>query len=161
MPIAREVRLSLWLIILIFLQAGQPVQACDENAEPDLDPHHHSVDVTDSSQSLEISDFAIATIEIDSALQRESMIENASGTWQAFIIPNEQGHQRLYVEDLTNHIIYEIQGIPLPWRNFTDLVWVSDDILVFDQWSQPHHGVHYAVNIREQVLLIAAPFSDF
>jgi hypothetical protein len=31
---------------------------------------------------------------------------------------------------------------------------------MFDRWSQPHYGVHYAVNIKSRKLLIAAPFGD-
>lgn len=45
-----------------------------------------------------------------------------------------------------------------PTRPFSDLAWEAQTILVFDQWSQPHYGVHYAVDVAKRKLLQASPF---
>lgn len=45
-------------------------------------------------------------------------------------------------------------------RPFTNLIWITDEILTFDQMSQPHYGVHYEVNIVEGKLLSITPFAQ-
>jgi hypothetical protein len=42
----------------------------------------------------------------------------------------------------------------------SDLSWADYQTLVFDRWSQPHYGVHYAVNVKSRKLLVVAPFRD-
>jgi hypothetical protein len=47
-----------------------------------------------------------------------------------------------------------------PGRPFSNLQWVSEDVLVFDQWSQPHYGLHYRVSIDREELLSVTPLKD-
>lgn len=136
-----------------------------ENALPDFvsplsDPHDHVIDVNQSrldEQSL--ADFKIAQISVDPDLKRENIVINQDKTFQAFSTCDEAAC-RIFFEELSTGQVYEIQGLPLSYRPFSDLVWISSDILVFDRWSQPHYGIHYAVDVNKKKLLLASPFPD-
>ena len=85
-----------------------------------------------------------------------NFVANRSRTYEAFTVSSS----RLFVTERKTGKIFEIRGLPLEWRPFSDLVWADNRTLVFDRWSQPHYGVHYAVNVRSKRLFIAAPFPD-
>jgi len=124
------------------------------------DPHHHVVDVNNNSlgpQNLE--GFKIEGASINLGTQMDEIVINPAQTLRSFSTCNRTCH--VYFEDTATGKVYEIQ-MPsfLPGRPFSALVWVTDEVLVFDQWTQPHHGVHYAVNVREKKLILASPFPD-
>ena len=163
MRFARITTLSLCLLLAGFVQSCQAAKDSPENIKPLLDPHHHVVDVT-GEQPVDIPDFAIVEASVDPVLRRENITDNQAETLRAFCIyefaQNEYSRYRIFAEELQTGTTYEIQGLPLQWREFTDLVWVTNNILVFDRWSQPHYGVHYAVDVQEKKLLLASPFPD-
>jgi hypothetical protein len=124
------------------------------------DPHHHVIDVNNNSlgpQNLE--GFKIEEASIKPEMQADEVVVNPAQTLRAFSSCKRTCH--IYFEDSSAGKVYEIQ-MPsfLPGRPFSSLVWVTDEVLVFDQWTQPHHGVHYAVNVREKKLVLASPFPD-
>jgi hypothetical protein len=128
------------------------------------DPHHHVVDVSASTVLPEMAEeLAFVEVALDPQAERFKITANSTGTYQAFcideILSNGGFRERLIVEDLNTGRTYEVQGLPLPWRDFSSLVWMGD-ILVFDKWSQPHHGLHYAVDVQSGTLIQAAPFPD-
>lgn len=47
-----------------------------------------------------------------------------------------------------------------PGRPFSNLQWLSDEVLAFKQWSQPHHGLYYEVNITTEELIKVIPIND-
>jgi hypothetical protein len=129
------------------------------------DPHHHVVDVTSGIVPLEIAQgFAFTEVALDPHVERYDVATSSDGDYRAFRVeePAAAGGfmDRLIVEDLRSGKTYEIQGLPAPWRPFSDLVWIDPDILVFDRWSQPHYGWHYAVDVHQGKLILAAPFPD-
>ncbi len=129
------------------------------------DPHHHVVDLTSGTVPVSIRvDFRFAQVTLDPNVERYDVVTSSDGAYQAFRVeePSAGGGfmDRLIVEDLSSGKTYEIQGLPAPWRPFSDLVWIDPDILVFDRWSQPHYGWHYAVDVRQGQLIQAAPFPD-
>ena len=135
-------------------------------ATPLPDPHNHVVDVSQAGLSPEsTADFEMAEVSLDPGLKRENVTESPSGTFQAFTVcdpalcsSDNCCQDRILVEEMRTGQLCEIQGLPLRWRPFSDLVWIADNILVFDRWSGPDRGVHYAVNTQERQLLIASPF---
>jgi len=138
-------------------------------ATPTLsDPHHHAVDVNQTELDPQsIASVEIIEVSVDSNLETENIAVNQDGTYRAFTICDPTlcqdencCQERILIENLQTGHIYEIQGLPLPWRPFSDLVWATNDILVFDRWSQPHYGIHYAVDIRQRELILASPFPD-
>jgi len=103
-------------------------------------------------------DFQVVAVQPAPDLVRDEVVVNPAGTYRAFTGCAETC--RIFFEAIATGKVFEIQGLPLPWRPFSALVWVTDDILVFDRWSQPHYGIHYAVDVGERTLLVAAPFPD-
>jgi hypothetical protein len=125
-----------------------------------LDPHNHIVDVNESQPDLQnFEDFKVVAVSIEPDLERENVAVNQEKTFQAFSNCDDTAC-RIFFESLSTGQTYEIQGLPLPHRPFSDVVWVAENILVFDRWSQPHYGIHYAVDVSEQKLLLASPFPD-
>jgi hypothetical protein len=123
------------------------------------DPHHHVVDVSSPGLLAEVlPDFRIVAVRPPAELARDEIVLNAAGTYRAFAGCDESC--RVFFEVTASGDTFEILGLPLPGRPFSGLVWVTDDILVFDRWSQPHYGLHYAVDVRARSLLLAAPFPD-
>jgi hypothetical protein len=130
------------------------------------DPHEHVMDVDQTAPSPEIiADFMIVEVTLDHSLERENAVESPGGTFLAFTVCDPAlcsgdscCRERILFENIQSGGICEIQGLPLPWRPFSDLVWITDSILVFDRWSGPDHGVHYAVDVLGNRLLLASPF---
>jgi len=67
---------------------------------------------------------------------------------------------RLFVAERRTGKIFEIRGLPSGWRPFSDLIWADRRTLMFDRWSQPRYGMHYAVDVRKRRLVAAVPFPD-
>jgi hypothetical protein len=123
------------------------------------DPHHHVVDVSQGVfHPQTAADFEVVEVPVEPDLERESVTVNPEGTWRAFATFGQTC--RIFIEEVETGRTYEMRGVFLPWRPFSDLVWVSNNILVFDVWSQPHYGIHYAVDTRERKLVLASPFPD-
>lgn len=56
---------------------------------------------------------------------------------------------------------YEIRGLDdFPWRPFSDLKWVSDDVLQFDQWVNPGNGGRYRVDLKSGTVVAAGYVRD-
>lgn len=123
------------------------------------DPHRHVVDVSGPGLLSEVAPaFQVAPALPPPGMARDEVVVNAAATYRAFSGCDESC--RLFLEALATGETFEILGLPLPWRPFSGLAWATDDVLVFDRWSQPHYGLHYAVDVRERTLLLAVPFSD-
>jgi len=93
---------------------------------------------------------------LEAGLEKENLITNRTSKYEAFTVSGT----RLFVAEQGMGKIFEICGLPLEWRPFSDLMWADNKTLIFDRWSQPHYGVHYAVNVKTRKLLVAAPFPD-
>ncbi len=97
--------------------------------------------------------------------KRANVARNASGTYEAFTldVPTEGDENNLreaiFVEDKRQRKIYELKGFDFP-RPFADLAWSNNNTLIFDQWMQPHSGVHYGVDVSRNKLIAAATFSE-
>jgi hypothetical protein len=98
----------------------------------------------------------MAETSLEAGMNKEHLITNRSRKYDAFTISDT----RLFVAERGTGKIFEIRGLPLEWRPFSDSIWASDQILMFDRWSQPHYGVHYAVNVESRRLVASAPFPD-
>ena len=100
--------------------------------------------------------FSVSETSLEGGVKKENLITNQRRTYDAFTVSGT----RLFVEERKTGKIFEIRGLPLEWRPFSDLIWANKETLVFDRWSQPHYGVHYAVNVKSRRLVVAAPFPD-
>jgi hypothetical protein len=125
------------------------------------DPHHHVVDVS-RSWVTESPNEGFALVEVP-ALSAGSELDECAlsldGGFQAFATCEPSC--RVLVQSVGQKELYELRSPTFSeLRPFSGLVWLPSDILVFDQWTQPHYGIHYAVDVRNHTLLQAAPFTD-
>lgn len=106
--------------------------------------------------SVDIPEFLMVETSLEAGVKKESLIKGRNGRYEAFIVADT----RLLVADRTTGKVFEIRGLPMEWRPFSDLAWVNNQTLVFDRWSQPHYGVHYQIDVRRKKLIKAVPFPD-
>ncbi len=100
--------------------------------------------------------------------KRENITVNSAQTYQAFTIceflsefDQEQGCQeKIFIEETIAGKFYQIQGIPLSWRPFTNLAWTEENILSFQRWSNPHYGLHYVVDMNQKKLVDISAFDE-
>ena len=111
---------------------------------------------TGKSTGVDIPEFSMVEATLEPTAKKESLITNRNRKYDAFTVSGT----RLFVAERRTQKIFEVSGLPLEWRPFSDLYWANDETLMFDRWSQPHYGVHYAVNIRSRKLVVAVPFGD-
>ena len=109
-----------------------------------------------NSVGVGIPEFSMAETSLDAGMKKENLRTNRSKKYDAFTVSGT----RLFVAERKTGKIFEIRGLPLEWRPFSDLIWADHRTLMFDRWSQPHYGIHYAVNIEGRTLVAAVPFPD-
>lgn len=83
----------------------------------------------------------------------QNMTPSADGRYLAFTAPLPLG-ESLFIRDMTSQVVYEVVGIPLPWRPFANLTWV-EDVLSVDRWANPTSGAHYEIDMNQQQLIRA------
>ena len=106
--------------------------------------------------SVDIPEFSMVETSLEAGLKKENLIKSRNKRYDAFTVSDT----RLLVSDRTTGKVFEIRGLPMEWRPFSDLAWANNQTLVFDRWSQPHYGVHYEVNVKLKKLIRAVPFPD-
>jgi hypothetical protein len=81
---------------------------------------------------------------------------STNGTYRVFTACNSNLCQdRVFIENLDTGQVFEfLFSARLTWRPISNMRWLDNDVLVFDQWSQPHYGFVFAVDIREQELFV-------
>jgi hypothetical protein len=151
------------VIIAILFFAALVVAGCARTTIPD--PHNHVVDVHKQPWDTKIApDVKLIQVVPPSTAAKRSAVLNPSGTIRAYVVElpwrGDSVRDHIYLDYLTTNETYEVVGVPLPHRPFSDLVWASDRYLVFDRWSQPHYGVHYVVDAVSRRLVLARPFPD-
>ena len=103
-----------------------------------------------------IPEFSMTEASVEAGWEKEDAVTNRSRSHEAFTVSST----RLFINERRTGKTFEVKGLPLGWRPFSDLTWANDRTLMFDRWSQPHFGVHYAVNAQRRKLIAAVPFPD-
>ena len=140
----------------LFALLGLPCHALSQSSRPPLPKSHRHIGVTKAVVGDPIPEFAMAAISLEAGTKKENLVSNRSRKYDAF---TDSGN-RLFVAERRTGQILEVRGLPLEWRPFSNLIWANDHTLMFDRWSQPHYGVHYALNVRSRRLVAAVPFPD-
>ena len=109
---------------------------------------------TTQSVAVDIPEFSMAETSLEPDVKMEKLVMSRNKKYDAFTVDGT----RLFVTERETKKIFEIKGLPLEWRPFSDLSWVNNQTLMFDRWSQPHYGVHYVVNVKTRKLLVVSPF---
>ena len=135
---------------------GSPNRTLSQSLSPSLPKSHRHIGVTKSVVGDPIPEFSMAETSLEAGIKKENPVTDRSRKYEAFTVSGT----RLFVGERKSGKVFEVRGLPLEWRPFSNLKWANDHILMFDRWSQPHYGVHYAVNVRSRRLVAAAPFPD-
>jgi len=109
-----------------------------------------------TSVGMDIPEFSMVETSLEAGAKKENVVKSRNRRYEAFTISDT----RLLVSDRNTGKVFEIKGLPMEWRPFSDLTWMNNQTLVFDRWSQPHYGVHYEVNVKFKKLIRAVPFPD-
>lgn len=104
----------------------------------------------------DIPEFSMAETSLEAGAIKENLRTNRTKEYDAFTVDGT----RIFVAEPKRGKVLEIRGLPLEWRPFSNLIWADDRTLMFDRWSQPHYGVHYAVDVQRRKLVAALPFPD-
>ena len=128
------------------------------------DPHGHVVDVHAKPWLADIPNVRLVCVEAPPSDRIRDIVTNQSATAQAYIVKkawmSDSTRDHVQIEFFNTGRVFEIEGIPCEHRPISDLVWIGDRYLVFDRWSQPHHGMHYVVDVFKHKLILATPFPD-
>jgi dienelactone hydrolase len=125
------------------------------HALPQTSQAHRHIGIGETA-SVDIPEFSMGETSLEAGLKKERLVKSRNRRYDAFTISDT----RLLVSDRTTGKVFEIKGLPMEWRPFSDLAWANNQTLVFDRWSQPHYGVHYEVNVTLKKLIRAVPFPD-
>jgi len=152
---AKPYRPVVLLFAVIFLVAVH-VRAVGQASNPSLPRVHRHIGVDKSATGTDIPEFAMTEVSLEASTKKESLITNRARTHDAFTVERT----RLFIAERSTGRVFEIRGLQLEWRPFSELTWANDHTLMFDRWSQPHYGVHYSVEVKEKRLTAAVPFPD-
>ncbi|MBN1965747.1 MAG: hypothetical protein JW910_13935 [Anaerolineae bacterium] len=104
--------------------------------------------------------FANITLAPGAVLRPEAALlaENAAGTRAAFL-DHAVDADLLLLDRATDRVV-AVQGVPLPNRPLTNVVWLDADRLAFDRWSQPHFGYRYVIDAASGVVVQITVLAD-
>lgn len=148
----QAVRLYMTLLLILFNQGGSASVA----AQVQKAGHQHRARA-DMLTELRSSVSLVRVAPLKEG-ERENVCTTRNRRFTAYTVSLET--ERLFIKDNRYKIVYELQGIPLEYRPFSDLKWSSQNSLQFDRWSQPHHGMHYELDIGQKKLVRAYAFPD-
>jgi hypothetical protein len=127
---------------------------------PLRDPHKHVIAVHERPWSLEDAP-EVKLVRVRDRLRGEDTVVSPNRRWRAYVaFVKEESGGRVRIESVKSGETFEIRGVPLPYRPISSLVWVDDRYLAFDRWSQPHHGLHYLVDVPQRRVVLARAFPD-
>jgi len=125
------------------------------------DPHHHAVPVHDTPWMTDLAP-EVSIVAVADGVAGSDFVFSPDAKWRAYIVQSgDEPGGRVRFEMVGDEATYEVRGLPLPQRPLSGLTWLDADRLTFDRWSQPHHGIHYVVDVRRRRLELAAPFPDW
>ena len=151
-----KIRFSTGLIVVAVIVSS----AQDRSDRPLPDPHKHVVEVHKRPWITDLApDVTIAVLDGSVADIRDSVL-SPNGQWLAFVFSTQDEWARVGLEDTRSGKRYQLVNLPLAYRPLNDLAWIDSTHLAFDRWSQPHHGMHYVVDVANNRLILAAPFPD-
>ena len=151
-----KVHRSLVLLFALMACHGVDVRVVGQSSRPSLPKVHRHIGVDKSDPGEEIPEFSIIEATLQADTKKENVVTSRRGTYDAFTVDRT----RLLIAERSTGKVFEIRGLPLEWRPFSDLTWANDHTLMFDRWSQPHYGLHYCVDMKAKRLTAAVPFPD-
>ena len=146
------------MLALSFLLAVAPSTLARQGSTI-ADPHNHK-DVVGSMLDEIAGEVSILEVDDAPTPAEDEGAVNPEKTMRAYAVADENGVERVFVEDMRLGAFYVIGGLPFPNRPVTDVTWLEGNLLVFDRSTNPHMGVHYVVDMSRKRLVVAALLSD-
>jgi len=146
------------VLLSVVVSTARSQRGSEPSAVPD--PHRHPIPVHERPWHNDLAPDA-RFIRLEGSVAGHDTVLSPNRRWRAYIryTQNEQGG-RICLQAVQSGRQYELRGIPLPYRPISNLVWLDNHLLTFDRWSQPHHGVHYVVDVLHLRLVLSTPFPD-
>ena len=146
--------------LLLCALCGAAGASTSVSAQTALDAHRHPK--LGDVRELVLPDVRIVGATLEKGATKENLARSRDGRYEAFTVfrDGQSPADRIYFRERRTGKTYEIRGLPLSHRPFSALAWANNRTLVFDRWSQPHYGIHYAVNVRRKRLVKASAFPD-
>ncbi len=86
--------------------------------------------------------------------RRDESLVNMTESLEAFTFCAE--FCGVFVEEISTKRVYELNAPSfIRGRPFSNLDWIQDKVLAFDQSTQPHQRIHYIVEIEKKELINA------
>ena len=142
------------LVCALVAFLGLDNHVLSQSRKASLKSHRHTV--LSDSIGAEVPGFSMVETSLEPTWKKEDLKTSPSRKYDAFTVFGT----RLFLTERRTQKIFEIGGLPLEWRPFSDLTWADNETLMFDRWSQPHYGIHYVVRVKSRKLVVAAPFAD-
>jgi hypothetical protein len=137
-----------------FLAAHQHALA-QSSRSPSVKSHPHTA-VAKRTVEFDIPEFSVTETSLAAGTKTQNAVRDRRRRYDAFTVADTQ----LFVTERRTGKTREIRGLPFEWRPFSDVMWEDSRTLVFDRWSSPHAGVHYAVDVVTRRLIAAVEFHD-
>lgn len=144
-----------FFVLLLFLN-----KTIAQNYERLPDPHNHIVPVHQMPWKTDMAPEAVLTFLKNKPLDISDSVISPNGNWMAFLFSVEEELSRFGLLQINRGEYFQLVNLPLPHRPIKDIVWIDNDLVAFDRWSQPHYGMHYVVDVKKSRLVLAAPFPD-
>ena len=105
----------------------------------------------------------ITSDSIASLTTVEEDVISPNGMFRAFVACEYDNCQpRLFIENLTDssQLFEVVFSMRMPWRPLDRLAWVDDNVLAFSQFSNPHYGFRYAIDVNQREHLLTLVLVD-
>jgi hypothetical protein len=143
---------------------GAQDHALAQSPGPALLKAHRHPDTLSYAIDEGIPEFSMPDTALAAAIKRENLATDRRRRYEAFTVEDSTAEYpqlfRLFIVDRRTGKTREIRGLPFDWRPFSDLTWADSRTLMFDRWSSPHVGTHYAVDVVSRKLVAVVAFRD-
>jgi hypothetical protein len=147
-------------VLALVLGAGEAAfPQTARSAPPRVPAAHRHPRITGDVRRETAGGITLTDTVVPAGAARDELVAGRRRRFDAFTIRARDGFRLFVVDRRTKHV-REIRGVPFEWRPFSDLAWADDRTLLFDRWSSPHYGVHYAVDVVRGTLIAAKSFRD-
>jgi uncharacterized protein (TIGR01244 family) len=168
---ASAIRVGAFWLIRRVLRDGWSIEKAEEEAKKvglTENPHlnefarsyikryqeSHPAKGSGSLTSSVAAEFSMMEVSLEPGARKKNVVSDRSRTYDAFTVSDT----RIFVAERRTRKVFELRGLPLAWRPFSDLAWRDNQTLRFSRWSQPHYGVRYLVNVKKKKLVSVEPF---
>ncbi len=132
------------------------IAICALLALPQSRSHHHP-NAERLTGNDRIREFSMRDTTLARETKKTHLVISRGRRFDAFTAGEDT---LLFVTDHRTGRTRVIRGLPFSWRPFSNLTWADSRTLMFDRWSSPRVGMHYAVDVIDGKLIAAMSFHE-